>query len=214
MARSKSSNKWLNEHFKDEFVKRSKEDGYRSRAAYKLIEIQKKDKVIKPGMTVVDLGAAPGGWSQLLAEWVGHKGKVFALDILPMDALPEVTFIEGDFTEQKVLNELLNAMGDHKADFVVSDMAPNMSGIKISDQARAMYLAELALDMAVKTLNPKGGFLTKVFQGADFEAYLKSVRSHFKTVKIRKPEASRARSQEVYILAYNIVTETTTLKKA
>lgn len=204
MSRTKSSTRWLNEHFQDPFVKRSKEEGYRSRAAYKLLEIQQKDKLFRSGMTIIDLGAAPGGWSQVIAEIIGSKGKIFALDILPMDSIPDVHFIHGDFTEQQVMNELLAAIGDTKADWVLSDMAPNMSGIKDVDQAKAMYLVELALDTALQVLKPSGGLLVKIFQGAGFDAYLKAVKTHFKTVKIRKPEASRARSQETYLLAYQL----------
>ncbi len=204
MARSKSSRNWLDEHFKDEFVQRSKQQGYRSRASYKLIELQKKDKLIKPGMKVVDLGAAPGGWSQLLVEWVGDKGQVFALDILPMDAVPQVTFIQGDFTQTEVLNTLLEALGEEKADFVFSDMAPNMSGIKTSDQAKSIYLAELALDLALQSLKPSGGFVAKVFQGAGFDEFIQTVKTYFKIIKIRKPEASRSRSTEVYLVALNL----------
>lgn len=201
MSRTKSSTRWLNEHFQDPFVKRSKEEGYRSRAAYKLLEIQQKDKLFRPGMTIIDLGAAPGGWSQVIADIIGSKGKIFALDILSMDSIPDVHFIHGDFTEQHVMNELLAVIGDAKADWVLSDMAPNMSGIRDVDQAKAMYLVELALDTALQVLKPNGGLLVKIFQGEGFDAYLKAVKAHFKTVKIRKPEASRARSQETYLLA-------------
>ncbi len=206
MSQSKSSRRWLNEHFQDVFVKRSKEDGYRSRAAYKLLEINQKDKLFKPGMIIIDLGAAPGGWSQVITEIIGSQGKIIALDILEMDALPDVHFIKGDFTEKTLLNELLQAIGDDKADWVVSDMAPNMSGIKGVDQVKTMYLAELALETALQVLNLQGGFLVKIFQGEGFDAYLKTVKTYFKTVKIRKPEASRARSQEVYLLAQNLRT--------
>lgn len=202
MSRSKSSRRWLNEHSQDSFVKRSKEEGYRSRAAYKLLEIQKKDHLFKPGMTIIDLGAAPGGWSQVLANIVGDKGKLIALDILSMDAIPDVHFIQGDFTEKTVLDELLSVLGTAKADWVLSDMAPNMSGIKDSDQARAMYLVELVLETALLTIKPEGGLLVKIFQGEGFDAFLKMVKQKFHTVKIRKPEASRSRSQEVYLLAH------------
>jgi 23S rRNA (uridine2552-2'-O)-methyltransferase len=200
MARSKSSKQWLKEHFDDEYVKRSQDEGYRSRASYKLLEIQEKDRLIKPGMTVVDLGAAPGGWSQIAAQLVGEKGRVLACDILPMDSLPGVEFIEGDFTEQTVLDELLSKLGDDGADLVISDMAPNLSGMKDMDQPRAMYLAELALDLARSTLHEGAYFLVKVFQGAGFEDYHKELKESFQAVKTRKPGASRQRSREVYLL--------------
>lgn len=200
MARSKTSKHWLKEHFDDEYVRRSQEDGYRSRASYKLLEIQEKDRLIKPGMTVVDLGAAPGGWSQIAASLVGDRGRVLACDILPMDSLPGVEFIQGDFTEQAVLDALLASLGEGGADLVISDMAPNLSGMKEMDQPRAMYLAELALDLARTTLHEGAYFLVKVFQGAGFEDYLKQLKSSFQTVKTRKPDASRQRSREVYLL--------------
>lgn len=200
MARSKTSKHWLKEHFDDEYVRRSQEDGYRSRASYKLLEIQEKDRLIKPGMTVVDLGAAPGGWSQIAASLVGDRGRVLACDILPMDSLPGVEFIQGDFTEQAVLDALLASLGEGGADLVISDMAPNLSGMKEMDQPRAMYLAESALDLARTTLHEGAYFLVKVFQGAGFEDYLKQLKSSFQTVKTRKPDASRQRSREVYLL--------------
>lgn len=200
MTRSKSSRRWLKEHFSDTYVKEAQKAGYRSRAVFKLIELQERDRLFKPGMIVLDLGAAPGGWSQLLANWVGQKGKVIALDILPMEPLPGVEFLQGDFSEESVFNALLEKLGDEKADWVVSDMAPNLSGIESVDQPRSIELAELALDLAVNTLKKEGGFLTKVFQGAGFDAFLKAVRAQFKTVTIRKPKASRGRSKEVYLL--------------
>ncbi|GAA5317123.1 MAG: 23S rRNA (uridine(2552)-2'-O)-methyltransferase RlmE [Candidatus Pelagadaptatus aseana] len=199
-SRSKSSNRWLDEHFNDQYVQRSQQDGYRSRASYKLIELIEKDKLVRPGMTVVDLGAAPGGWSQVAAELVGDKGRVIASDILPMDSLADVHFIQGDFTEDEVFEELMTALGPNKADLVMSDMAPNMSGMADVDQPRAMYLVELALDMARNTLRPKGNFVAKVFQGEGFDEYLKDVRVSFQTVVTRKPSASRPRSREVYIV--------------
>lgn len=199
-SRSKSSNRWLDEHFNDQYVQRSQQDGYRSRASYKLIELIDKDKLIRPGMTVVDLGAAPGGWCQVAAERVGDKGCVVASDILPMDALAGVEFVQGDFTEDEVFDQLMDLLGDDKADLVMSDMAPNMSGMADVDQPRAMYLVELALDMARSTLKPKGNFVAKVFQGEGFDEFLKDVRSSFQTVVTRKPSASRARSREVYIV--------------
>jgi len=200
MPRSKSSKQWLKEHFDDEYVRRSQDDGYRSRASYKLLEIQEKDRLIKPGMTVVDLGAAPGGWSQVAAELVGESGRVLACDILPMDSLADVEFIQGDFTEQEVLDELLKRLVDGGADLVISDMAPNLSGMKDMDQPRAMYLAELALDLARSTLHEGANFLVKVFQGAGFEDYHRDLKLSFQSVKTRKPGASRQRSREVYLL--------------
>ncbi|MEJ2059605.1 MAG: 23S rRNA (uridine(2552)-2'-O)-methyltransferase RlmE [Gammaproteobacteria bacterium] len=204
MARSKSSRRWLDEHFKDEFVKRAQREGLRSRAAFKLEEIQARDHLIRPGMTVVDLGAAPGGWSQLAARWVGRNGTVIATDILPMDSLPGVEFVQGDFREQAVLDRLLAVIGDGKADLVISDMAPNMSGMEAVDQPRAMYLAELAVEMAREVLKPGGGLLLKLFQGEGSEALLAEIRRLFEQVKIRKPKASRPRSREVYVLAQGL----------
>ncbi len=201
MARSKTSKAWLHEHFKDSYVKSSKEAGYRSRASYKLIELDKKDHLLKPGMTVVDLGSAPGGWSQVAAEKVSTSGLVLASDILEMDGIAGVTFVQGDFTEESVLETLLNEMKGAKADLVISDMAPNMSGIAEIDQPQSMYLVELALDMARQVLKPGGNFVAKVFQGEGFDAYIKECRKSFKKVVTRKPDASRARSREVYIVA-------------
>ena len=199
--KSKSSKQWLKEHFEDEYVLRSQQDGYRSRAIYKLIEINKKDKLLKTGMTVVDLGAAPGGWSQYAATQVGKAGNVIALDILPMEPLPDVSFIEGDFREDKVLESLMKVIGKDKADLVFSDMAPNISGMGVVDNPRAYYLAELALDLAEQVLKPGGGLLVKLFQGEGFDSYLKRLKSSFSTVLIRKPKASRQRSREIYALA-------------
>ncbi|MCP8900160.1 23S rRNA (uridine(2552)-2'-O)-methyltransferase RlmE [Gilvimarinus xylanilyticus] len=200
MARSKSSKRWLQEHFSDQYVKQSQRDGYRSRASYKLVEIDKKDRLFRPGMTVVDLGAAPGGWSQVAAERVGHKGRVFASDILEMDSIAGVEFIQGDFTEDSVFEELMAAINGAPVDLVISDMAPNMSGVGAVDQPRAMYLVELALDMARQILTPGGDFVAKVFQGEGFEPWLAEVRASFTKVVTRKPDASRARSREVYIV--------------
>lgn len=199
--KSKSSKQWLKEHFEDEYVLQSQKDGYRSRAIYKLIEIQQKDKILKPGMTVIDLGAAPGGWSQYAASQVGKNGQVIALDILPMEELPDVHFIEGDFREDEALNQLLEAIGKDKADLVFSDMAPNISGMGVVDNPRAYYLAELALDLAQQVLKPGGGLLVKLFQGEGFDSYHKSLKSAFSRVVIRKPKASRQRSREIYALA-------------
>ncbi len=190
----------MKEHFDDPYVKKSQQDGYRSRASYKLIEINDKDKLFRPAMRVVDLGAAPGGWSQIAAKLVGDKGTIIASDILEMAPLPGVTFVQGDFTEQEVYEAILAEMGDEKADLVISDMAPNMSGNSSSDQPQAMYLVELALDMAAQVLRPGGNFLVKVFQGEGFEEYLKAMRAQFSSVVTRKPDASRARSREVYLL--------------
>ena len=212
MARSKSSGDWLKEHFDDEFVKRSQKEGYRSRAIYKLQEIQQKDNLIRPNMQVVDLGAAPGGWSQYAVELVGDNGRVVASDILPIDPLPFVEFVKGDFTEESVLNEILAVLNkndsgksttNYRADVVISDMAPNMTGVEAIDQPKSIYLCELSLDMACQILRKGGSFVAKVFQGDGSEAFLKDVRSHFGTVKIRKPKASRPRSREVYIVGQN-----------
>ncbi|OQX03230.1 MAG: 23S rRNA (uridine(2552)-2'-O)-methyltransferase [Thiothrix lacustris] len=205
MARSKSSQKWLSEHFSDEYVKKAQTDGYRSRAVYKLQEIQERDRILQQGMKVVDLGAAPGGWSQYATKLIGSKGRIVASDILPLDPLPFVEFVLGDFREEAVLAEILNLLGGEKADLVISDMAPNMSGVDAVDQPRAVYLCELALDMAQQVLKPGGAFLVKLFQGAGSEAYIRDVRSSFNTVKIRKPAASRPRSREVYVLAQGFV---------
>jgi len=201
MARSKSSSRWLKEHFKDEYVRRAQEQGYRSRAVFKLLEVQEKDRILKPGMVVVDLGAAPGGWSEAARQLVGRNGRVIATDILPMDPIEGVEFLEGDFREGEVLDRLLALIGEDRADLVLSDMAPNMSGVDAVDQPRAMYLAELALDLARKILKPGGDFLVKVFQGEGSEEYLRTLRQDFDKVIVRKPRASRPRSREVYILA-------------
>ena len=219
MARSKTSGDWLKEHFDDEYVKRSQKEGYRSRAIYKLQEIQQKDNLIRPNMQVVDLGAAPGGWSQYAVELVGRNGRAIASDILPIDPLPFVEFVKGDFTEESVLNEILgvlNREGDnssanklenkttnYRADVVISDMAPNMTGVEATDQPRSIYLCELSLDMACQILKPGGSFVAKVFQGDGSEAFLKDVRQHFAKVKVRKPKASRPRSREVYVVGQN-----------
>lgn len=200
MARSKSSGRWLKEHFDDRYVKQSKSDGLRSRASYKLQELNEKDRLFRPGMTVVDLGAAPGGWSQVASELIGDRGRVVASDILEMDPLPGVEFVQGDFTDDAVLEQILEALGGAPADLVISDMAPNMSGMSAIDQPAAMYLVELALDMARQVLKPGGSFLVKVFQGEGFDAYLAEMRQSFNKVVTRKPEASRARSREVYLL--------------
>ncbi len=205
MARSKSSNRWLEEHVNDPpFVKQAQQDGYRSRASYKLLEINNKDRLIKPTDLVVDLGSAPpGGWSQVAAKLVGHKGRVVASDILPMDPIAGVEFIQGDFTEQEVFDQIMAILdGGARADVVISDMAPpNISGVNAADQAASMYLVELALDMACQVLKPKGSFVAKVFHGEGYDEYVKTVRESFDKVVIRKPDSSRARSREVYLVA-------------
>lgn len=203
MARSNSSARWLREHFTDEYVKRARQDGYRSRAVYKLLEIHEKDRLLRPGLTVVDLGAAPGGWSQWATRQVGGSGRVIALDILPMEPVPGVEFIEGDFREAAVLEQLMAVLDGRPVDLVLSDMAANTSGIKAVDQPASMYLAELTLDFARQCLRPGGDVLVKVFQGEDFDHYLKALRVAFTTVAPRKPRASRARSAEQYLLARN-----------
>ncbi|MEE4661174.1 MAG: 23S rRNA (uridine(2552)-2'-O)-methyltransferase RlmE [Halieaceae bacterium] len=201
MPRKKSSSKaWLREHHADPYVQRAQREGYRSRACYKLLEIQERDQLIRPGDTVVDLGAAPGGWSQVAAAIVGERGRVIASDILPMDSLPDVHFIQGDFTEESVLNAILEQVGDTGSDLVISDMAPNMSGMTAVDQPRSMYLVELAVDLARQTLKPGGTFLAKVFQGEGFDELLRELRDSFDKVQTRKPQASRPRSREVYVL--------------
>ena len=201
MARSKSSKRWLNEHFDDEYVRRAQQEGYRSRAVYKLIEIQQKDHVLKPGMTVIDLGAAPGSWTEYAVKKLGSKGRMIALDILPMEPIDGVEIIQGDFREDAVLQQLMELMGGASADLVISDMAPNISGMEVVDIPRAYYLAELALDLARQVLKPGGGLLVKLFQGEGFDAYQKDLKQDFKRVVIRKPKASRARSREIYALA-------------
>ena len=200
MKSAKSHKTWIREHVNDFFVKQANKDGYRSRAAYKLIEISKRDNLLKPGMTVVDLGAAPGGWSQVAANKVGLSGKVFSLDILKMKALPDVTFIQGDFEEESTQTELRKKLGERSIDLVISDMSPNISGIAMSDQARCMYLAELALKFSMTQLNSGGNFLVKVFQGSGFEQFMAIMRLSFKQVVTRKPKASRDRSNEIYLL--------------
>ncbi len=200
MARSKSSGQWLKEHFDDHYVQRAKDEGYRSRASFKLLELDKKDRLLRPGMTVVDLGAAPGGWSQVAVQQVGENGLVIASDILPMDGMAGVTFIQGDFTEASVYEAILEAIDGRPVDLVISDMAPNMSGMASIDQPKAMYLVELALDLARQVLKPEGAFLAKVFQGEGFDELLAEMRQSFSKVQSRKPESSRARSREIYQL--------------
>ncbi|MBT8149099.1 MAG: 23S rRNA (uridine(2552)-2'-O)-methyltransferase RlmE [Pseudomonadales bacterium] len=199
--RSKASGRWLQEHFDDHYVKQAQRLGYRSRAAFKLLEINEKDKLVTKGQTIIDLGAAPGGWSQILAPLVGSRGRLVATDILPMDHLGGVEFLQGDFTQESVFEQLLQLLGADGADLVFSDMAPNLSGMRGVDQPRAMYLAELALDLAIKVLKPGGGFVCKVFHGEGFDQYMIDMRQHFNTVVTRKPAASRPRSREVYAVA-------------
>ncbi|RCU44632.1 MULTISPECIES: 23S rRNA (uridine(2552)-2'-O)-methyltransferase RlmE [Corallincola] len=199
--RSASSSRWIKEHFDDKYVQEAQKRGLRSRAVFKLEELQQQDKLIRSGDTVVDLGAAPGGWSQLAAELVGESGRVIACDILPMDPIAGVAFLQGDFREENVLTALLDYVGDDKVDLVLSDMAPNMSGHGTVDQSRSIYLIELALDMCHQVLAANGRFVVKVFQGDGFDNFLQNVRSAFTSVKIRKPDSSRARSREVYIVA-------------
>jgi len=201
MARSKSSNKWLSEHFDDHYVKMAQQKGFRSRSAFKLLELQEKYQLVKPGMVVVDLGAAPGGWCQVVNPLVGASGRVFALDILAMESIDNVEIIQGDFTEDESLKALEMALNGRKVDLVLSDMAPNMSGMSTIDQAKAMYLAELALEFVRTHLKPGGDFVVKLFQGTDFDGYVREVRSLFSKVQVRKPKASRPRSREVYLLA-------------
>ncbi|MCB1829842.1 MAG: 23S rRNA (uridine(2552)-2'-O)-methyltransferase RlmE [Gammaproteobacteria bacterium] len=203
MKKSKSSRQWLDRHFRDEYVKRAQAEGYRSRAAYKLLEIQAQDKLLKPGQAVVDLGAAPGGWSQIAQQIVGADGRVVALDILPMDPIAGVEFIQGDFREQQALDRLRELLGGNPVDLVISDMAPNVSGIPAVDQPKAVYLCEIALDLARETLRPGGGFVVKVFQGEGFDAFIRELRSSFSRVVTRKPHASRPKSREVYLVAGN-----------
>ena len=203
-TRSKSSQQWLQEHNNDYYVKRAQEDGYRSRASYKLLEINKKDRLFKPSSVVVDLGSAPGGWSQVAAKLVGSKGKVIASDILQMESITGVDFILGDFTDPDILQNILDLLEKDVVDLVISDMAPNMSGIKGVDQPKAMYLVELALDLACQILKPGGNFVVKVFHGEGFDQYMLELKKRFKRVVARKPEASRPRSREVYVVAKDL----------
>ncbi|GIX31082.1 MAG: ribosomal RNA large subunit methyltransferase E [Porticoccaceae bacterium] len=201
MARSRSSARWLKEHQRDPYVQRSRAEGYRSRASYKLLELDRRDRLFAPGQRVVDLGAAPGGWTQVAVERVGPKGRVVALDLLPMAPVPGAVVLRGDFTEEAVFELLLAALEGEAVDLVLSDMAPNMSGVKAVDQPRALLLAELAADFARRTLRPGGALVVKVFQGEGFDALLRDLRRHFAAVATRKPEASRARSAELYLVA-------------
>ena len=201
MGKSKSSHQWLKKHFDDEYVKRAQREGWRSRAVYKLEEIDKKYRLIRPGMTVVDLGAAPGGWSQYAAKVLAGKGRIIALDILEMAALPGVEFMQADFTEDEALDLLMKNLGDSRVDLVLSDMAPNISGMQAVDQPRSIYLVELAVDFAAKVLARNGNLLFKAFHGEGFEDVVRSLRGEYRKVLVRKPKASRPRSREVYVLA-------------
>ncbi len=198
MSRSKSSHNWLKEHHDDAYVLQARRDGYRSRAVYKLIEIQQKDQILKPGQFVLDLGAAPGGWSEYVAQFAGSKGRLIAVDLLPIEAIAGVEFIQGDFTEAKILDQILDLVDKQPLDLVLSDMAPNISGIETVDQPKSIYLAELAFELARDCLNQNGSFVVKLFQGEGFEEITSAFRLTFKSVKFRKPKASRARSREIY----------------
>jgi 23S rRNA (uridine2552-2'-O)-methyltransferase len=198
MSRSKSSHNWLKEHHDDAYVLQARRDGYRSRAVYKLIEIQQKDQILKPGQFVLDLGAAPGGWSEYVAQFAANKGRLIAVDLLPIEAIGGVEFIQGDFTEAKILDQILDLVDKQPLDLVLSDMAPNISGIETVDQPKSIYLAELAFELARDCLNQNGSFVVKLFQGEGFEEITSAFRLAFKSVKFRKPKASRARSREIY----------------
>ena len=201
MARTKSSASWLSRHVNDPYVKQAQKDGYRARSAYKLIELNEKDRLIRPGMRILDLGSAPGGWSQVAGKLVGARGRVLATDILPMDALPNVDFIQGDFTEDAIVQQLLDWLGGAKFDLIISDIAPNTTGIDSADAAKSIYLLELALDVARRTLKSHADFIGKMFQGSGSDQFLKELRTHFGKVMIRKPAASRKESREVYVVA-------------
>jgi len=200
MAKSKNRS-WIQQHVKDPYVLQSQRDGYRSRASYKLLEIVEENRLRRPGMTVVDLGSTPGGRSQVAARMVGHEGRVHALDILPMDPIAGVDFIQGDFTEQEIFDELLSVIGNRPVDLVISDMAPNLTGAKAVDQPAMIYLAELAIDLTVQIMKPEGVFIAKLFQGEGFDQFVRHVRTVFNTVSLKKPDASRAKSREVYLVA-------------
>ncbi|HEY9101290.1 23S rRNA (uridine(2552)-2'-O)-methyltransferase RlmE [Chitinimonas sp.] len=200
MTRSKTSKAWLQEHVNDHYVQQAQKDGYRARAAYKLLEIDEKDKLLKPGLWIADLGAAPGSWSQVARRKIGDKGRVFALDILEMDPIPGVEFIQGDFREDKVLAQFTELLGGRLVDLAICDIAPNMSGMAVTDQARSFYLCELALDFCRDWLKPGGHFLVKTFQGSGYTEYMQQMRDTFQTVVTRKPAASRDRSTEIYLL--------------
>lgn len=200
MSRSKSSKRWLQEHHQDEYVQKARAQGYRSRAVFKLEEMQRKDHFLKPGQLVLDLGAAPGGWSEYASRIVGDRGRIIALDLLPIEPIAGVEFLQGDFTEQETLDRLLKIIGESRFDLVLSDMAPNLSGMDSVDQPRSIYLAELAFDLAGDFLDKNGVFVVKIFQGAGSEELISSFRSRFRSVKLRKPDASRSRSSEIYAI--------------
>lgn len=200
MAKSKNRD-WIKQHLNDPYVKQAQKDGYRSRASYKLLEIIEKERMIRPGMTIVDLGSAPGGWSQVASRMVGHEGRVHALDLLPMDPVAGVDFILGDFTEQEIFDQLLKLIGNRPVDLVISDMAPNLTGAKAVDQPAMMYLAELGIDLTCQVLKPEGVFIAKLFQGEGFDQFVRHVRTLFNSVSMKKPDASRAKSREVYLVA-------------
>jgi 23S rRNA (uridine2552-2'-O)-methyltransferase len=200
MKKTPSSRRWLREHHSDAFVLQAKKEGYRSRAAYKLLEIDRRDRLVRPGMVVLDLGAAPGGWSQIAARRVGPRGRVVALDRLDMPPLPGVEFHQGDIDDEECMDKILKNLDGQGIDLVISDMAPNISGVDAIDQPRSLYLAELALEVARKVLHPGGDMLIKMFQGAGLDDYIKELRRSFRKVVHRKPQASRARSREVYVL--------------
>ncbi len=191
----------MSRHLSDPYVKQAQKDGYRSRSAYKLIELNEKDRLIRPGMRIMDLGAAPGGWSQVAGKLVGRKGRILATDILPMDALANVDFIQGDFTDEAIVQQLLDWLDGGRFDLIISDIAPNITGISMADQASSMYFLELALDTVLKTLKPGASFVAKMFQGSGSDQYVKELRKHFEKVLIRKPAASRKESREVYLVA-------------
>lgn len=205
MPKTKSSKRWMQRHVNDEYVQRAQREGYRSRAAYKLLELQEKDRLIKPGQVVVDLGAAPGGWSQVAAKLVGKGGQVFAMDLLEMEPIPGVDFLQGDFRDQAVLDELLRRLDGRPVDLVISDMAPNVSGNAAVDLPRSMYLCELALDFARQVLKPGGSLVMKVFQGEGFDELFRDAKGSFQRVLTRKPKSSRPKSREVYLVAGNYV---------
>ena len=200
MAKSKNRS-WIKQHVNDPYVMQSQKDGYRSRASYKLLEIIGKDRLIRPGMTVVDLGSAPGGWSQVAMELVGHEGRVHAIDLLPMDGIAGVDFILGDFTDEPILQELLALVDNRPVDLVISDMAPNLTGSKAVDQPTSIYLVELAVDLACQVMKPEGVFIAKLFQGVGFDEFVRHARTLFNAASMRKPDASRAKSREVYMVA-------------
>jgi 23S rRNA (uridine2552-2'-O)-methyltransferase len=201
MARTKSSSEWLRRHVNDPFVKQAQRDGYRSRSAYKLIELNEKDRLIRPGMKILDLGSAPGGWSQVAGKLVGAKGRVLATDILPMEPIKNVDFVQGDFNDETVVAQLLEWIGGGRFDLIISDIAPNITGIDSADQASSMNFLELALDTVRKTLKPGATFVAKMFQGSGSDQYLKELRTLFEKVLTRKPAASRPESREVFIVA-------------